>query len=97
MIIHNFESKNSLLNQFISEIRDETVQKDMMRFRRNIERVGEVIGYELSKSLDYQEKEVRTPLGRKILAVPKDEIVLCVQPLDANADITGSINWRERT
>lgn len=77
MIIHNFESKNSLLNQFISEIRDETVQKDMMRFRRNIERVGEVIGYELSKSLDYQEKEVRTPLGRKILAVPKDEIVLC--------------------
>ena len=77
MIIHNFESKNSLLNQFISEIRDETVQKDMMRFRRNIERVGEVIGYELSKSLDYQEKEVRTPLGRKILTVPKDEIVLC--------------------
>jgi len=77
MTIHNFESKNSILNQFISEIRDETVQKDTMRFRRNIERVGEVIGYELSKSLDYQEKEVRTPLGRKILAVPKDEIVLC--------------------
>ena len=77
MTIHNFESKNSILNQFISEIRDETVQKDTMRFRRNIERVGEVIGYELSKSLDYQEKEVRTPLGRKIVSVLKDEIVLC--------------------
>lgn len=77
MIIHNFESKNSVLNQFISEIRDETIQKDTMRFRRNIERVGEVIGYELSKSLEYQETEVKTPLGRKILSVPKDEIVLC--------------------
>ena len=77
MRIHNLELKNSLLNQFISEIRDETVQKDSMRFRRNLERVGEVIGYELSKTLEYREKEVLTPLGKKNVSVPVNDIVLC--------------------
>lgn len=51
MIIHNLETENSVLNQFISEIRDITIQKDAMRFRKNIERIGEVLGYELSKTL----------------------------------------------
>lgn len=77
MIIHNLELKNSLLNQFISEIRDETIQKDPMRFRRNIERVGEIIGYELSKTLEYEAKEILTPLGKKTISVPLDDLVLC--------------------
>lgn len=77
MIIHNFELRNSLLNQFISEIRDEIIQKDPMRFRRNIERVGEVIGYELSKTLEYKVKEVVTPLGKKNVSLPVNDLVLC--------------------
>ncbi|MEI6123940.1 MAG: uracil phosphoribosyltransferase [Bacteroidota bacterium] len=55
--------KNSILNQFIAEIRDAEIQKDSMRFRRNFERMGEIFAYEISKVLDYQLREVHTPLG----------------------------------
>ena len=57
MHIHNLSLQNSLLNTFISEIRDKNIQKDSMRFRRNIERIGEVLGYEMSKILNYQIKK----------------------------------------
>lgn len=77
MIIHNFENKNSLLNQFIAEIRDVKIQKDAMRFRRNIERIGEVLSYELSKTLNYETIAVETPLGIKSSTLPKNELVLC--------------------
>ena len=77
MIVNILDTKNSLLNKFISEIRDVTIQKDSMRFRRNIERIGEILAYELSQSLDYQNKVVTTPLGTKIVQVPKNDIVLC--------------------
>ncbi|NQV78107.1 MAG: uracil phosphoribosyltransferase [Lutibacter sp.] len=77
MIVNILDSKNSLLNKFISEIRDVTIQKDSMRFRRNIERIGEILAYELSQSLDYQNKLVTTPLGTKTVQVPKNDIVLC--------------------
>ncbi|MFD2563242.1 uracil phosphoribosyltransferase [Aquimarina rubra] len=77
MIIHNLETENSVLNQFISEIRDSTIQKDSMRFRKNIERIGEVLGYELSKSLKYTSKTVHTPLGTKEVSVPEQDLVLC--------------------
>lgn len=77
MIVNTLDSKNSLLNKFISEIRDVTVQKDSMRFRRNIERIGEILAYELSQSLSYENKVVTTPLGTKIVPVPKNDIVLC--------------------
>ena len=77
MIVKILDSKNSLLNKFISEIRDVTIQKDSMRFRRNIERIGEILAYELSQSLDYQNKLVTTPLGTKTVQVPKNDIVLC--------------------
>ncbi len=49
MIIHHIGQNNSILNKFIAEIRDVSIQKDSLRFRRNIERIGEVLGYELSK------------------------------------------------
>ncbi|AXT52296.1 uracil phosphoribosyltransferase [Aquimarina sp. BL5] len=77
MTIHNFETENSILNQFISEIRDSTIQKDSMRFRKNIERIGEVLGYELSKALAYTSKTVKTPLGTKEVSVPEKGLVLC--------------------
>jgi len=54
---------NSILNQFIAEIRDKNIQKDSMRFRRNFERIGEIFAYEISKQLAYETREVTTPLG----------------------------------
>jgi len=77
MIIHNFEEENSLLNQFISELRDVNIQKEAMRFRKNIERTGEILSYELSKTLDYSSKVVETPLGKKNILLPKSNLVLC--------------------
>ena len=55
--------ENSILNQFIAELRDVEVQSDPMRFRKNLERVGEIFAYEISRKLDYETKEVITPLG----------------------------------
>jgi uracil phosphoribosyltransferase len=77
MNIHNLSLQNSILNQFISEIRDVNIQKDSMRFRRNIERIGEVLGYEMSKNLNYNTKIVETPLGNCPVELPKNDIVLC--------------------
>ena len=54
---------NSIFNQFIAEIRDEVVQKDPMRFRRNLQRLGEIFAFEISKVMDYEETYVKTPLG----------------------------------
>ncbi|MEP2058834.1 MAG: uracil phosphoribosyltransferase [Maribacter litoralis] len=77
MKVHNLAEQNSILNQFISEIRDTQIQKDSMRFRRNIERIGEVLGYELSKTLNYADKTVITPLGKKDTQLVKDKVVIC--------------------
>ncbi len=77
MVIHNLGLKNSILNQFVLELRDVTIQKDTMRFRKNIERIGEILSYELSKTLEYETKTVRTPLGTKEISVPKNALVLC--------------------
>lgn len=77
MIVKVLDQNNSILNKFISEIRDTEIQKDSMRFRRNIERIGEIIAYEISQTLDFQNKVVTTPLGTKIVAVPQKDIVVC--------------------
>ena len=77
MKIHNLSQQNSLLNTFISEIRDVSIQKDSMRFRRNIERIGEVLGYELSKTLNYNSSSVETPLGNCKIDLFENDIVLC--------------------
>ncbi|HEX5743509.1 MAG TPA: uracil phosphoribosyltransferase [Flavobacteriaceae bacterium] len=77
MIIHKFDSENSILNKFISEIRDVEIQKDSMRFRRNIERIGEIMSYELSKNLHYKTSDVTTPLGIKQVDKFENNIVLC--------------------
>ena len=77
MKIHHLGAQNSVLNQFIAEIRDVNIQQDRMRFRRNIERIGEILGYELSKSLEFRPETVTTPLGTKEVACIKDVLVLC--------------------
>ncbi|SDM28240.1 uracil phosphoribosyltransferase [Kriegella aquimaris] len=77
MIIHDLGTANSRLAQFVKEIRDKEIQKDKMRFRRNIERIGEVLSYELSKTLSYDDEIVETPLGRKAMLLPNDKLVLC--------------------
>ncbi|WP_019988199.1 uracil phosphoribosyltransferase [Rudanella lutea] len=58
-----FADFNSIANQYIAELRDVTIQKDRMRFRRNLERIGELMAYEISKTLAYQNTNVQTPLG----------------------------------
>ena len=77
MQIHNLSKTPSVLNTFISEIRAKTIQKDRMRFRRNIERIGEVLGYELSKFLQFEAKTITTPLGKSETVLHKNDIVLC--------------------
>jgi len=77
MHIHNLSLQNSILNTFISEIRDVNIQKDSMRFRRNIERIGEILGYELSKNLNYNTANIETPLGKCKVNLLDNDIVLC--------------------
>jgi len=77
MILHDFTHQNSLLNRFMSELRDVEIQKDAMRFRRNIERIGEVLAYELSKTLTYESCETQTPLGIHKSKLDQENIVLC--------------------
>ena len=77
MKIINLSQENSILNSFISEIRDVKVQKDSMRFRRNIERIGEILGYEMSKSLQYNTTTIETPLGNCKMNLLNNDIVLC--------------------
>ena len=77
MVIHNLENTNSVLNNFIAEIRNLNTQKDSMRFRRNIERIGEILSYEMSKELHYSFKNIVSPLGVKKVAVSQQDLVLC--------------------
>jgi len=77
MHIHNFSNQRTILNTFIAEMRDVNIQKDSMRFRRNIERIGEILGYELSKTLSYKPTTITTPLGVCELEKIDNDIVLC--------------------
>lgn len=77
MIVSDFTKDNSILNQFIAELRNVNIQKDSMRFRKNIERIGEVLAYELSKTIAYEDTNVKTPFGNISIALPKNNLVLC--------------------
>jgi len=77
MTIHNLDTNNSILLKFIAEIRDTKTQKDKLRFRRNIERIGEILGYELSKYLNYKTETITTPLGKKDMFQVENDLVLC--------------------
>ena len=75
-MVHLLSSTPSIANRYIAELRDVTVQNDRLRFRRNMERLGECIAYELSKELNYAEQEVETPLGMAKSQQSTDKIVL---------------------
>jgi len=62
-MVINLSEQHSLITNWIAELRDDEIQKDKMRFRRNLERIGEVAAYEISKTLPFEEKETQTPLG----------------------------------
>lgn len=75
-MVHNFSKQHSLVSNWVSELRDVEVQNDRLRFRRNLERIAEVIGYEISKQLETEEKEVTTPMGIATCKVLKEQPVL---------------------
>ncbi|MGN6439513.1 MAG: uracil phosphoribosyltransferase [Agriterribacter sp.] len=75
-MVINFNGQHSLVSNWVAELRDVEVQADRMRFRRNLERIGEVIAYEISKDLDWVDKEVHTPLGISACKILKDQPVL---------------------
>lgn len=77
MHIHNISNQNSILNTFLSEIRHVDIQKDSMRFRRNIERIGEILSYEMSKTLNFSTQTIKTPLANSTVNLYDDNIVLC--------------------
>ncbi|HOW31598.1 MAG TPA: uracil phosphoribosyltransferase, partial [Bacteroidales bacterium] len=72
----NLGTRQSIVNQMVSELRDATVQQDSMRFRRNLERMGEIFAYEISKKLEYETREVITTLGTAMVPVLKEYPVL---------------------
>ncbi len=74
--VHNLSEHNSILNQFIAEIRDQQIQQDRMRFRKNLERIGEIAAYEISKALEYDESEITTPLGIASMSVLKQQPIV---------------------
>ena len=74
--IHNLEKTDSVFNQYMAELRDAVIQQDRMRFRRNLERIGEVMAYEISKSFEYDDEEVTTPLGVKQIRTMREQPVI---------------------
>lgn len=76
MKIINLSESNSIINQYLAETRDVDYQKNRLLFRNNIQRIGELEAYEISKQLDYETKDVTTPLGISQVNVPANKIVL---------------------
>ena len=75
-MVINLSSEHSLVSNWIAELRDEEIQKDRMRFRRNLERIGEIAAYEISKILPFSEIEIETPLGTATARVLQEQPVL---------------------
>lgn len=75
-MLHTLSHENTILNKFIAEIRDKRIQTDSMRFRRNLERIGEITAYEISKTLEYVPKAVETPLGEASVEMIADKVVV---------------------
>ncbi len=74
--INNLEKTDSVFNQYMAELRDAVIQQDRMRFRRNLERIGEIMAYEISKSFEYDNEEVTTPLGIKDIRTMHEQPVI---------------------
>lgn len=75
MKVVDFSKTNTIVNKFIAELRDVDIQTDRLRFRRNVERIGEVMAYEISKELHYETESVASPLGMSEVSLPQDTLV----------------------
>lgn len=75
-MIHLFNKENNIINNYIAQLRDIDVQKDSLRFRNNLLRIGMKMGYEISKKLNYEAKDIQTPLGISTMNICTDKIVL---------------------
>ncbi len=93
MKVINLGEKNSILNKFVAQMRDKSIQKDSMRFRRNLERLGEIFAYEISQTMEASPKDVVTPLG--IASIPTyDEQVVAATILRAGLPLhQGILNY----
>lgn len=76
MEIINLGSSNSIINRFVAELRDVNIQGDSLRFRRNVERIGEIMAYEISKRFTYVSRDIPSPLGIASMDIPADEVVI---------------------
>ena len=76
MQIYDLRKENSIVNQFMAELRDADYQRNRLLFRNNIMRIGEMMAYEISKKLDYAARDITTPLGTSRINLPADDIVL---------------------
>lgn len=95
-MVHELSSQFSIFSEFIREIRDESIQKDRMRFRRNLERIGEVLAYEISKHLEFKSMDVTTPLGVTEVNVLSDQPVICAIMRAALPMHQGFINYFDK-
>ncbi len=76
MEVINFQDTPSIVNRYMLELRDINIQHDPLRFRTNLDRIGQIMAYEISKHLDYKDTEVETPLGKCVCREPADKVVL---------------------
>lgn len=76
MKVIDFSKTPSLVSQYMAELRDVNVQKDMLRFRRNLERIGEIMAYEISKTIEYETVDITTPLDVAKCQIIKEKLVL---------------------
>ena len=93
MKIVNLGQKNSVLNKFVAQMRDKDIQKDSMRFRRNLERLGEIFAYEISQTLNASPKDVVTPLGIASVPVYDDRLVVATILRDGLPLHQGILNY----
>ncbi|MGB4845889.1 MAG: uracil phosphoribosyltransferase [Ferruginibacter sp.] len=95
-MVINLSEEHSLVSNWVSELRDIEVQQDRMRFRRNLERIAEVIGYEISKKMDWEEKEITTPLGISNCKVLQSQPVLATILRAGLGMHTGLLNYFDK-
>lgn len=97
MVVFNLCEQDSVANQFIGELRDKTIQQDRMRFRRNIERLGQIMAYEVSKKLAYKRKDILTPLGTAAVEVLNEQPVLITVMRAGLPYFQGFLNYFDRS
>ena len=96
MKIVNLGESNSVLNRFVAELRDVNIQKDSMRFRRNIERIGEIMAYEISKDFTYSKKGIQSPLGIAPMNLPYHQGFLSYLDNAENAFVSAYRKYKDR-